>query len=144
MNEMKITLLSEVISPSEEAFGILCFENNYERWKWNASSIPDNPLRVDSIPPLHYQCNIAQAREDSNKVTGGSWTVQGLKRMNDLLSTVDEKREHRSTFEQELRQMYFSGIDANELETGWMSSRNNGTRRTKKRKSNHHVAMRNF
>ena len=107
MNEMKITLLSEV-------------------------------------PPLHYQCNIAQAREDSNKVTGGSWTVQGLKHMNDLLSTVDEKREHRSTFEQELHQMYFSGIDANELETGWMSSRNNGTRRTKKRKSNHHVAMRNF
>ena len=144
MHEMRTKLLSDVISPPEEAFGILCFENNYERWKWNASSIPEEPLRVGSIPPLRYQHNIAQAREDSNKVTGGSWTVQGLERMNELLSMVVEKREQRSTFEQELRRMYFSGIDATELETGWMSSRNNGHSRSKKRKTNHHVAVRNF
>ena len=101
---------SDVVTSSEEAFALLVLENNFNQWVYQAERQRRKQIGIDDdndtgeVPDVLYQKKI-QKRKD-NIYTAGRWTDDGLERFNDLLSKVQEVRELRGEYEEELNNMY--------------------------------------
>ena len=101
---------SDVVTSSEEAFALLVLENNFDRWVYQAERQRRKQIGIDDdndageVPDVLYQKKV-QKRKD-NVYTAGRWTDDGLARFNDLLSKVQEVRELRREYEEELYNMY--------------------------------------
>ena len=121
---MRTNALSKVLTETEEAFALLCLENNFERWMWCAEmgKRPENLTCIDGLPNLCYQDNPTQRKD--KKINGGKWTPAGKKRMNDLLQKVAASRIDHKDFEKDLKNMYIMGCSADELESGWIRTNN--------------------
>jgi hypothetical protein len=95
MTRMPITKLS---TSSDEAFAILCVENNMEMWEHEAAASTvkkgdqdneqDNELEVKKPPHPKYTRN-------ADKPTGGKyhgWSGEGISRFNEIHRIVQSKR----------------------------------------------------
>ena len=140
---MKMNRLSEVITPSEEAFALFCFENSLKRWEWIAGNKVQNEddtsstaLYSPQMPSLRYQRAIK--KKQNSRMSAGHWTDAGMIRMIELVDKVEEKRTQREYFENELKQMYQTNCSAEEVCTGWMMTEN-----AKKRKRAEKVSVKN-
>ena len=126
---------SKVVTESEEAFAILVFENNFERWLYQADSkisSPSNDTEEQTVSTTEEgsptagnqqeEGNSSSATDNEaipdvlyqkkvktrkdNVVTAGRWTDEGLERYNELLTKVQEARKSRGTFEDSLKDTY--------------------------------------
>ena len=126
---------SKVVTESEEAFAILVFENNFERWLYQADSkisSPSNDTGEQTVSTTEEETPIAGNQQDEgnnssatdneaipdvlyqkkvktrkdNVVTAGRWTDEGLERYNELLTKVQEARKGRGIFEETLKDTY--------------------------------------
>ena len=102
---------SSVVTESEEALAYLVFENNLERWIYQAeetrhSNNSDNQEDVGSrkVPPALYQAEVKTRKDNIDTV--GKWTDQGLQRYNERILAVRESRQGRSAFEDLLTRTY--------------------------------------
>ena len=120
--------LSDAITISEEAFGILVFENHFKRWLFcvkkklekrnqtqhqteeEVESEIDMSDITEKIPSVLYQKNITTK---DKKETAGSWTEKGYERYNELLSLVRDSRNMswRKDFEINLQNQYIEKAD---------------------------------
>lgn len=135
---MKHSVLSKVITATEEAFALLCVENNYKRWKWMASPEAENDALKVMMPHPRYQSEVKPRKDKKN--SAGRWTEDGLKRMNELIAMVTERRSQRCSFEDDLKKMYVGNISAEELRTDWIESINSKNKRLKRES---HVVVKN-
>ena len=129
--------LSDTITVFEEAFAILIFENNFDRWVYmvekeisqenkrlnensnsgrrlqeqNTNSMEENNF-ID-IPDVLYQKNV-KTRKD-NRQTAGRWTDEGMERLNELLMLIKNSRndEIRHSVEDDLMERYVNHADNN-------------------------------
>ena len=94
-------LLSRYVSVSDEAFALLIFENNYDRWLDMA--IKDNWTTSDVMPlyttggnasqtPRNLQPNQVQKNTSRTSMYQG-WSVQGIRRFNILYDLVYKERD---------------------------------------------------
>ena len=101
---------SDVVTSSEEAFALLVLENNFDRWVYQADRQRRKQIGIDDdndageVPDVLYQKKIKKRKD--NVHTAGRWTDDGLERFNDLLLKVQEVRELRGEYEEELNDMY--------------------------------------
>ena len=120
--------LSDAITISEEAFGVLVFENYFKKWlfcvknklkKRNQTqdqTVEDAESEIDmnditeKIPSVLYQKNITTK---DKKETAGTWTEKGYERYNELLSLVRDSRNMnwRKDFEKNLQKQYIEKAD---------------------------------
>ena len=124
--------LSDTVTVFEEAFTILVFENNFDRWvymvehemKENRSELghekedeQDENLSVkteiSNMPDVLYQKNV-KPRKD-NRQLAGRWTDEGMERLNELLMLIKESRndERRHLVEDDLMECYVNYADNN-------------------------------
>ena len=133
--------LSDAVTIFEEAFAILIFENNFDRWVYMAerekrktrhvSSIEqdetttsdtctDEDSRVsgecsqeDKVPDVLYQIRVRQRKDKID--TAGKWTKEGMDRLNKLITLVQEGRNSntREQFEIGLQEQYIKYADSN-------------------------------
>ena len=103
---------SEVVSAPEEAFALLVFENNFERWIYQAEEQKKEQMNIhpesdsEEIPDALYQLKVKKRSDGVNTV--GKWTDEGLERFNEILSLVLEVRKTRTDFEEALNDKYVS------------------------------------
>ena len=132
---------SDAVTIFEEAFAILIFENNFERWVYmaertkkrkemvnttnmsegtdtsNESSISsfdnDNDNEIDEVPDVLYQRKVRQRKDKID--TAGKWKREGMDRLNFLISLVEEGRNDpvREQFEIGLQERYIMYADSN-------------------------------
>ena len=114
---------SKVVTPSEEAFGYLVFENSFDRWIYQAEKMrpgagsgngsqdidenEDDTTSIanrDEVPNVLYQKYVKRRKD--NVLTAGKWTDEGLERYNELIGLVKEARKGRENFEDELKEDY--------------------------------------
>ena len=104
---------SSVVTESEEALAYLVFENNLERWIYQAeetrsTNSSDNEAEAEvenrKVPRALYQAEV-KARKD-NIDTVGKWTDRGLERYNELILAVRESRRSRNAFEELITRTY--------------------------------------
>ena len=85
-------------------------ENNFDRWVYQAERQRRKQIGIDDdndageVPDVLYQKKIKKRKD--NVYTAGRWTDEGLERFNYLLSKVQEVREMRGQYEEELNDMY--------------------------------------
>ena len=124
--------LSDAVTLFEEAFGVLVLENNLSRWIYMAerkrttnmpranddSSTSDttNEAETDAseeVPDVLYQARVKQRKDKID--TAGKWTQKGMKRLNELLTLVQEGRNGatREEFEMSLQRKYVHYADSN-------------------------------
>ena len=124
--------LSDAVTLFEEAFGVLVLENNLSRWIYMAerkrttnmprvnddSSTSDttNEAETDAseeVPDVLYQARVKQRKDKID--TAGKWTQKGMKRLNELLTLVQEGRNGatREEFERSLQRKYVHYADSN-------------------------------
>ena len=103
---------SSVVTESEEALAYLVFENNLERWIYQAeetrrsnnSDDEEGDVANRKIPRALYQAEVKTRKDNIDTV--GKWTDKGLQRYNELLLAVRESRQSRSAFEDLLTRTY--------------------------------------
>ena len=106
---------SSVVTESEEALAYLVFENNLERWIYQAeetrsTNSSDDEAEAEAevenrkVPRALYQAEV-KARKD-NIDTVGKWTDRGLERYNELILAVRESRQSRNAFEELITRTY--------------------------------------
>ena len=80
---------------------------------YSADSTDDSEKTVEKIPDVLYQQKI-KPRKDKRE-TAGKWTLDGMKRLNSLITMVKEGRnsEDREQFEEELQHTYIKLADEN-------------------------------
>ena len=130
--------LSDATTIFEEAFAAFVIENNFDRWVYfaeqrvnkidaaNANS-DDGSQSVTSItnsgsdessgeqiPEVLYQQKIKRSK-DNKKEAVGKWTLEGMERLHELITVVQEgrNRETRDEFEERLQQKYVDYADNN-------------------------------
>jgi len=107
-------LLSRYVSVSDEAFALLIFENNYDRWldmairnNWTTSDVM--PLYTTggnaSQTPRNLQPNCKQKNTSRTSMYQG-WSVQGIRRFNILYDLVEKERDSEAgtVFEEQFLQ----------------------------------------
>ena len=120
--------LTDAITVSEEAFGLVLFENNFNRWiyegdmevrKMNHETGNDDDSQV---PVLLYQKNYRRRKD--NKNSAGPWTEEGITRFNEFINTIRESRnsDWRSDFEDDIQQRYVNDAD-NSTSAFWRRKR---------------------
>jgi hypothetical protein len=96
--------LSEVTTVSEEAFALLVFENNFERWTFLANKelnmsmlneeggngVEEEIDNEATLPDTLYQRKV-KTRKD-NRETAGQWTNEGIARLNELSDKIKETK----------------------------------------------------
>ena len=102
---------SSVVTESEEALAYLVFENNLERWIYQAEEKRCSELSQDEgtkesrkIPRALYQAEVKTRKDNIDTV--GKWTDKGLGRYNELLLAVRERRQSKNAFEELLTRTY--------------------------------------
>jgi len=121
--------LSDTVTVFEEAFAMLVFENNFDRWIYmveqemkqiNGESTGreeeeqtniSNKNNFRNIPDVLYQKNV-KTRKD-NRQTAGRWTDEGMERLNELLMLIKDSRnnERRHLVEDDLMERYVNYAD---------------------------------
>ena len=73
----------------------------------------DSDKSVENIPDVLYQQKIKKRKD--KRETAGKWTPEGMKRLNSLITMVQDGRngERREQFEEELQDMYIKHADKN-------------------------------
>ena len=73
----------------------------------------DSDKSVENIPDVLYQQKIKKRKD--KRETAGKWTPEGMKRLNSLITMVQDGRngERREQFEEELQYMYIKYADKN-------------------------------
>ena len=84
------TKLSDICTPSDEAFCLLTLENNYERWEAMA-----NGREKSNLPKAAFTL---RKRKGGCKFTSG-WSEQGLERYIELYNDVKGDRDEEEVFE---------------------------------------------
>lgn len=84
-------------TPSTEAIVILMFENSYDRWLDKAANA-DKP-RASLTPSLYTNGGISKKGGQATSRQGGGWSMEGIKRFNDIVSMVKQDRATRAHFE---------------------------------------------
>lgn len=141
-SRIMFNLLSTVVTESEEAFAYLVFENNFERWIYQAEqkvSEEDSTVTTQTfdgqseIPKALYQKEVKKRKDNIDTV--GKWTDEGLTRFNELLVLVREKRQGRGAFEELLHRTYLTMEHGDDYDKKVQKNRNesNTTSRKKKR-----------
>ena len=136
---------SEAITIFEEAFAILLLENNFARWVYfaekkrkeqnnslegdnnndnedndsnegqssSSSTLDDSDKTVENIPDVLYQQKIKKRKD--KRETAGKWTPEGMKRLNSLITMVQDSRnsDMREEFEEDLQDIYIKHADSN-------------------------------
>ena len=105
------TNINKMFTASDEAFSLLVLENYYDYWceerKWRSENPgekfqPDAELLKKICPKYNQRAeyinskvgDVARFKLVAVKVPGGGgWTKEGIKRYNDLIAMVEEKRE---------------------------------------------------
>ena len=110
--------LSKVLTVAEEAFAVLVFESNFNRWVWQAEKDVlrrqrlENGTSIQDIdedaPDLLYQKNIKKRKD--NVLTAGKWTEEGLERYNDFITIIELRRQDADVFENDLKDLFVSDI----------------------------------
>ena len=140
---------SDAVTVFEEAFAVLVLENNFQRWVYSAKKKIRDKKDVDSevsngeesgnsssgnntddsdkdvvekIPDVLYQKKIKKRKD--KRETAGKWTADGMKRLNSLITMVQDGRnnENREEFEDELQDKYIKLADKN-IETASKNKR---------------------
>ena len=131
--------LSDAATIFEEAFAALVFENNFDRWVYFAkqklnrvneketNNDDDSNQSVGSltnsgsdesndepIPDVLYQQKIKKSK-DKKREAAGKWTPEGMERLNELITMVQEGRNEaaRDEFEEGLQQQYVDYAEEN-------------------------------
>ena len=130
--------LSDAATIFEEAFAALVFENNFDRWVYfanqklnrvnkNETNDDDSSQSVGSIinsgsdesndepiPDVLYQQKIKKSK-DKKREAAGKWTPEGMERLNELITMVQEGRNEvaRDEFEEGLQQQYVDYAEEN-------------------------------
>ena len=95
-------LLSRYVTISDEAFALLTFENNYERWldmaiknNWTSSNIKPLYTTGGNGNQTPSKAQAGQKSKDNNASTSmyQGWLVQGIRRFNALYDLVLKERE---------------------------------------------------
>ena len=105
-------LLSSVVTESEEAFAYLVFENNFDRWIYQAEckqNEDNSSMMMNTIPNALYQKKVKKRKDNIDTV--GKWTDEGMERFNELLMSVRERRQRRVAFEELLNRTYLTMED---------------------------------
>ena len=73
----------------------------------------DSDKSVENIPDVLYQQKIKKRKD--KRETAGKWTPEGMKRLNSLITMVQDGRngERREQFEEDLQDMYIKYADKN-------------------------------
>jgi hypothetical protein len=103
---MATTHISELSISSDEAFAILCVENNIEAWDYMIS--PDTNTKGPDMPPPKYTRN----RKDSGKHHG--WSAKGINRFNELHEDVESRRRETVQLEADFNAMKMQGLSGQE------------------------------
>ena len=148
---MKENLLSKIITIPEEAFALLCMENNFKRWshavqqsirnleddRGSAKRICTNggSSSETSKVSLEKFCGLDEGDkvppllyQRSKKVRkdgkngAGSYTNEGKARLNYLIDKVAQVREERKETEETLRSMFFSNFTKAQVLGGWINT----------------------
>lgn len=93
----KLTNLSKVFSASDEAFALLLVENYWKRWMRLRS-------QPKEVPKEYFNAKYTDSR--AGRVTSG-FNTEGIKKYNDLVKMVREKRAKRETGE--MLEQYLQG-----------------------------------
>ena len=114
--------LSEVTTMSDEAFALLVFENNFERWTFLANKeLNRSALNEESdegnegeeevdeeatLPDTLYQQKVKTRKDD--RETAGRWNNEGIARLNELSDRIKETRNSnwREAIELDLTERY--------------------------------------
>ena len=131
--------LSDAATIFEEAFAALVFENNFDRWvyfaKQKLNRVNENETNNDDdsnqsvgsltnsgsdesndepIPDVLYQQKIKKSK-DKKREAAGKWTAEGMERLNELITMVQEGRNEvaRDEFEEGLQQQYVDYAEEN-------------------------------
>ena len=133
--------LSDALTIFKEAFAILVFENNFNRWVFLAdmemkkimsdtsmlndednsnnsekgnedTDIMEN-TNIESIPDVLYQKKVKQRKD--KRETAGNWTSDSMERLNELLTKIRSNRNAvgRHNFEEDLQNDYVKYADKN-------------------------------
>ena len=141
---------SDAVTVFEEAFAVLVLENNFQRWIYSAKKkireMKDDDSEVsnggesgvslssgdntddsekavaEKIPDVLYQKKIKKRKD--KRETAGKWTIDGMNRLNSLITMVQDGRnnEDREQFEDELQDKYIKLADEN-IETASKNKR---------------------
>ena len=103
---MTTTLVSELSTSSDEAFAIICIENNIEAWDYMISS--DTNTKGPNMPPPKY----TRKHKDSGKHHG--WSAEGITRFNKLHEDIESKRKETLQLEAEFRAKKMQGLGGQE------------------------------
>ena len=110
--------LRDAITVSEEAFGMILLENNFNRWIYEGEmekkKLSQNSTNDDDdteVPMLLYQKNYRRRKD--KRISAGPWTEEGISRFNELIGRIKESRnsEWRSDFEDDIQQRYVNDAD---------------------------------
>ena len=93
--------VSEIITVSDEAFGLLCFSNYYESILLNLTS----PNKTKQTKPLYTKSGSISVKGNSNIVFKHcGWTFEGLKLYNTLFKKVEQDRLKNNMFDEIYKQ----------------------------------------
>ena len=83
-------LLSDIVTPSAEAFAFLLYENNFLKWQDLATKLLTDPKATTSVRPLYTNSGMIEKNGRNKKLNG--WSKPGVVRWNELCKLVKENR----------------------------------------------------
>lgn len=96
------------VTVPEEAFALLLFENNVQRWIFNAEG------KEGTLPEQKFQKHVTKKKDSPrNKNAAGEWNDEGMKRYNYIVQLIQRKRTEtgREEFERAIKAMYEEEVD---------------------------------
>ena len=107
-------VLSTYASVSDEAFAILCFENNFETWMDMGIT---NNTKTSKVPRKYTNGGKSQGKVATSQHNKG-WSDSGLKRFNELFDLVEKNRNtpFAGDFEEEFRKWCEAKAEGNKGE----------------------------
>ena len=118
--------LSDIASPSDEAFALLLLDNSELRWRqeFDLKQQDDAVVNKDLLYRSKYT-GVGQKKDNRRGFTKryGGWTKQGIERFNLFLQKVkDDRRDHGEWFDQVMLEMFqASDVTKNDTSTSAVS-----------------------
>lgn len=92
-------LLSSYVLPSDEAFAILLFENNYDCWQ---DMYEKNDMKTSQV--LNKWTNSGNNKGSKGKtIKHNGWSIEAYKRFNELFQMITKNRTERQSLENQLK-----------------------------------------
>ena len=109
---MSHSTLSNTVTIGEEAFAILVFENNFNRWLHQAEEQRGLTEETNNeVPDVLYQQKVKKRKD--NRDTAGRWTDKGMEWLNYFIKAIKEYRSGkqgdgtmRESLEEKLKHRY--------------------------------------